>query len=107
MQPDLGETIIWGPVVLAMLFIGGLPLRYIICIVLIVLAFIPIAYIGLKPYQQDRITAFLASRYRQTRFGLGHQSIAYRHRVGRMGRQRFQGAKHADRARFSAFYCCA
>lgn len=58
MQPDLGECIIWGPVVLAMLFIGGLPLRYIVCIVLIVLAFIPIAYIGLKPYQQDRITAF-------------------------------------------------
>src|SRR3954451_15646157 len=59
MQPDLGECIIWGPVLLAMLFIGGLPLRYLICIVLIVLAFIPIAYVGLKPYQQERITAFI------------------------------------------------
>ena len=59
MQPDLGECIIWGPVVLALLFVGGIPLRYLICIVLIVLALIPVAYIGLKPYQQERITAFI------------------------------------------------
>ena len=59
MQPDLGECIIWGPVVLALLFVGGIPLRYLICIVLVVLALIPIAYIGLKPYQQERITAFI------------------------------------------------
>ncbi|PYJ11525.1 MAG: rod shape-determining protein RodA [Verrucomicrobia bacterium] len=59
MQPDLGETIIWGPVLLALLFVGGIPLRYLICLVLIVATCIPIAYIGLKPYQQDRITAFV------------------------------------------------
>src|ERR1700736_4941322 len=28
LQPDLGETIIWGPVLLALLFVGGIPLRY-------------------------------------------------------------------------------
>ena len=27
MQPDLGEVIIWGPVLMALLFVGGLPLR--------------------------------------------------------------------------------
>lgn len=60
MQPDLGETIIWGPVLLALLFVGGIPLRYLICIVLIVAAFIPLAInLGLKPYQQERITAFI------------------------------------------------
>ncbi len=59
MQPDLGECMIWGPVVLALLYVGGLPLRYLICIVLLALAFIPVAYIGLKPYQQERITAFI------------------------------------------------
>src|SRR5437763_8139437 len=60
MQPDLGETIIWGPVLLALLFVGGIPLRYLICILLIVAAFIPIAInLGLKPYQQERITAFI------------------------------------------------
>src|SRR5205814_3662356 len=60
MQPDLGECIIWAPVVLAMLFVGGLPLRYLICIVLIAAIMIPFSiYLGLKPYQQQRITAFL------------------------------------------------
>src|SRR5229473_2332319 len=60
LQPDLGEVIIWAPVLLALLFVGGLPLRYLVCILLIAVAFIPIAVnLGLKPYQQDRITAFL------------------------------------------------
>src|SRR5256712_11993112 len=60
MQPDLGEVIIWVPVLLALLFVGGLPLRYLVCILLIAVAFIPIAVnLGLKPYQQQRITAFI------------------------------------------------
>ena len=45
MQPDLGEAIIWVPVLLALFFVGGIPLRYLICILLIAVAFIPIAYI--------------------------------------------------------------
>jgi len=60
MQPDLGMTAIWGPVLLALLFVGGIPVRYLICIVLIVAAFLPIAInLGLKPYQKERITAFI------------------------------------------------
>jgi rod shape determining protein RodA len=60
MQPDLGETIIWGPVLLALLFVAGLPLRYLACIILIVLIMVPIAInLGLKPYQKGRITAFI------------------------------------------------
>src|SRR5436305_10776021 len=39
LQPDLGEVIICAPVLLAMMFIGGIPLRYIICVVLIGVAF--------------------------------------------------------------------
>src|SRR3989442_2665412 len=59
MQPDLGEVIIWIPVLLALWFVVGLPLRYLICIILIGIAFVPIAInFGLKPYQQQRITAF-------------------------------------------------
>jgi len=60
LQPDLGEVIIWIPVLLAMLFVAGLPLRYLICIILIGIAFVPIAiHLGLKPYQYQRITAFI------------------------------------------------
>src|SRR5207253_7069366 len=60
MQPDLGECIIWTPFLMALLFVAGLPLRYLVCIILIGLTFIPIAInLGLKPYQQERITAFI------------------------------------------------
>src|ERR1044072_3369489 len=60
MQPDLGETIIWGPGLLALLFVGGIPLRYLICILLIVATALPLAAnLALKPYQQDRLTAFV------------------------------------------------
>ena len=60
MQPDLGETIIWGPVLLALLFVAGVPTRYLICIILVVVAFMPLAInLGLKPYQKERITAFI------------------------------------------------
>src|ERR1700675_471935 len=60
MQPDLGECIIWGPVLLALLFVVGIPLRYLICILLIVATALPLAAnLGLKPYQQDRLTAFV------------------------------------------------
>src|SRR3977135_2354551 len=60
MQPDLGEVIIWAPVLMALLFVGALPLRYLICIIMIAAMMMPFAiYLGLKPYQQQRITAFL------------------------------------------------
>src|SRR5204862_6747859 len=43
----------------ALWFVAGLPLRYLVCVILIGLAFIPIAInLGLKPYQQQRIPAF-------------------------------------------------
>src|ERR1700739_784529 len=45
---------------MAVLFAAGLPLRYLVCIILIGLTFIPIAInFGLKPFQQQRITAFI------------------------------------------------
>src|SRR3954470_18637085 len=43
LQPDLGETIIWAPVLMALLFVAGLPLRYLICIVLLVAIAMPLA----------------------------------------------------------------
>ncbi len=103
MQPDLGMIIIWGPVLLALLFVAGIPLRYLICIVLIVVAFIPIAInLGLKPYQQERITAFINPDIDRAGIGVGDQSIADRDRIRRLVGQGLQGAEYADRARFSA-----
>jgi len=59
-QPDLGSTIVWFPVVMAMLFVGGIPKRYLAAMLLVVVAAIPIvANFAIKPYQKERITAFL------------------------------------------------
>lgn len=59
-QPDLGETVVWGPVLFAMLFVGGIPLRYLIVMVLVVLIAMPLTYnFGLKSHQRTRITTFL------------------------------------------------
>jgi len=59
-QPDLGSTIVWFPVVMAMLFVGGIPKRYLAAMLLVVVAAIPVvANFGIKPYQKARITAFL------------------------------------------------
>lgn len=61
MQPDFGETMMWGPVLLAMLFVGGIPLRYLISLILIGagIALPLLANFGLKPYQKARLTAFI------------------------------------------------
>jgi rod shape determining protein RodA len=59
-QPDLGSCIVWVPVVMAMFFIGGIPKRYLLTMLLIGAALIPVAITFiLKPYQVERLTTFL------------------------------------------------
>lgn len=59
-QPYLGGTLVWIPVLFAMLYAGGIQVRYLATMVLLGLAFIPIVVnFGLKPYQKDRILIFL------------------------------------------------
>jgi rod shape determining protein RodA len=60
LQPDLGEVIIWVPTVMALLFIAGIPLRYLTVITLLGLGAVPLVYFFvLKSFQQKRITGFL------------------------------------------------
>lgn len=59
-QPDVGMTMVWVPVLMTLLFLGGIPKRYLIAIIIIGIAVLPLAYyFGMKPYQQKRITAFI------------------------------------------------
>ncbi|MDB6154105.1 MAG: Cell cycle protein [Chthoniobacteraceae bacterium] len=59
-QPDFGMTLVWIPSVMAMLFLGGIPKRYLISIILIGLCALPLAInFVLKPYQHDRIMSFI------------------------------------------------
>ncbi len=59
-QPDLGSCIVWVPVLLGMMFVGHIPKRWLILILVIGMALIPlVVHFGLKPYQYSRITTFL------------------------------------------------
>jgi rod shape determining protein RodA len=51
---------VWVPIVMAMLFLGGIPKRYLIVMILIGLSALPLLInFGLKPYQRDRIVSFI------------------------------------------------
>jgi rod shape determining protein RodA len=60
-QPDFGMTMVWVPVVMSMLFVAGLPKRYIIALLIIGLGImLPVVMnFALKPYQRARIMAFI------------------------------------------------
>ena len=59
-QPDLGMTIAWVPVILTMLFLCGLPLRWLAVVLLAGLTLLPLVMnFKLKPYQRDRVVTFL------------------------------------------------
>ena len=59
-QPDFGMTVVWVPVVLTMLWVGGLPVRWVLAVVLAGLTLLPLVInFGLKPYQRDRIVTFM------------------------------------------------
>ncbi len=59
-QPDLGSCIVWVPVLLGMMFIGGIPKRWLYTMIILGVAMIPLVVnFGLKDYQYARITTFL------------------------------------------------
>jgi len=59
-QPDLGSALVWIPVIFGLLFIAGIQLRYLLSILILGVAMIPlIVFFGLKDYQRDRITTFM------------------------------------------------
>jgi rod shape determining protein RodA len=59
-QPDFGMTVVWVPVVLTMLWVGGIPKRWIALVLLVGLTLLPLVInFGLKPYQRDRIVTFM------------------------------------------------
>jgi rod shape determining protein RodA len=58
-QPDLGTAIILGLVFISMIIMGGLRMRSFLYLVGAGLAFLPVAWQFLKPYQHQRIWTFL------------------------------------------------
>ena len=78
-QPDLGMTIAWAPVILTMLYLAGLPLRWLAVVLLAGLTIMPLVMnFGLKPYQRDRVVTFLDPDVdpRGTSYGVNQSLIA-------------------------------
>ena len=63
-QPDLGECLVWIPAVLALLYVGRVPKRYLLVMIIAGIAIVPVvANFGLKTYQRERLTTFLNPDY--------------------------------------------
>lgn len=62
-QPDLDTALMLIPITLVMLFVGGVPLRYILILGGVVILLSPLGWFMLDDYQQERILVFFdASR---------------------------------------------
>ncbi len=59
-QPDFGMTMVWVPVVITLIFIAGVPKRYLIALLIFGMGIaLPLAMnFGLKDYQRKRIVTF-------------------------------------------------
>ncbi len=57
-QPDLGTALMLIPMTLALLFVGGVPLRYLVVLGGIGLLLTPLGWFVLDTYQQERILVF-------------------------------------------------
>lgn len=58
-QPDLGSTFVWIPVLLTLIFLGGIPLRYLIGMGLAGMAALPILIMQMEDYKIARLTSFM------------------------------------------------
>jgi rod shape determining protein RodA len=93
-QPDLGMTVAWVPVILTMLYLCGMPFRWLAVVILAGLTVLPLVMnFGLKAYQRDRVTTFLDPDVdpRGTSYGVNQSLIA----IGSAGR-RGKGFKAPD-----------
>ncbi len=58
-QPDLGTAIVLLPIFLAMIWVGGIRLKYFMAIIFSGLLFLPLFWFYLKEYQRDRLMVFI------------------------------------------------
>jgi rod shape determining protein RodA len=59
LQPDLGTALVFGAIFVGMLFMSGMRLRWILLVLALGLAALPIGWTFLRDYQQARLLSFL------------------------------------------------
>ena len=58
-EPDLGTGMVLAPLVLILMYIAGIPKKYLLLLILLGLLLMPVAYLMMGDYRQDRILTFL------------------------------------------------
>jgi len=59
LEPDLGTTLLFPPILFAVLFIAGARVKHLLTFLLLGLLISPVMYLVMKPYQQTRIQSLL------------------------------------------------
>lgn len=107
LQPDLGVALTFLPILLAALWLGGMPWRAWVGLLLAGLALVSAAWLWyLKPYQQERILTFLdpgraptgaGYQQRQSRIAVGSGGLTGKGlRAGTQSQLRFLPAQRTD-----------
>lgn len=107
LQPDLGVALTYGPLLLAALWLGGLPWRTWIAVALGTLVILAAAWLWyLKPYQQERVLTFIdpgrapagaGYQQRQSRIAVGSGGLTGKGlHAGTQSQLRFLPAQHTD-----------
>jgi rod shape determining protein RodA len=83
-QPDLGTAATLVPVLLGVIYVAGLPLRWLAVATIVIVVASPVVWrYGLKDYQKDRVVTFLDPS--KDPRGAGHQQIQAKVTVGSGG----------------------
>lgn len=107
LEPDLGVALTYGPILIAALWLGGLPWRTWMGLALVGLVVIAAAWVWyLKPYQKERVLTFIdpnrapygaGYQQRQSTIAVGSGGLAGRGLgSGTQSQLRFLPAQHTD-----------
>jgi rod shape determining protein RodA len=83
LQPDLGTAMVLVPVVAVGAYLAGIQWKHLVVIVLAAALMLPVAWHVLKPYQKERVTAFM--RPEEDPKGSGYQILQSKIAVGSGG----------------------
>lgn len=111
MQPDLGTSLVFMPIVFAMVFASGVPVKHLILLILVGLnVVIPLYHFGLHDYQKNRVKMFVfqsqmsqeqkkGAGYHLVQSKIAHGNGGFLGRGWRQGTQNYYGLlpeRHTD-----------
>ena len=85
-QPDMGTTMVFVPIFLSIMFVGGARFKHLLIIVLAGIALTPVLWFGvMKDYQKERLLAFVRPESNEYKLSEGYQVIQSKVAIGSGG----------------------